>query len=150
MPTTLTPVREVANYVVILRAIHERGPTQTDALVELTRRGLWLTTVQRREAGLSDREGWGKPDYPGASVKIAYMVRGEEMGDVRIQHYGPNKYRVGSFLPGVSVCLPGDTPKTEPEVCAWFNEPNFADRAFDEHVGAAKRQGWTVFRETLR
>lgn len=49
---TLTPVREIEAYAVIIRAIHERGPTQAEALKELNRRGLWLSEDQRTQARL--------------------------------------------------------------------------------------------------
>ena len=50
----LLPVRSIPNYAVIIRAIHERGKVQEDALAELKRRGLWLTPDQRKQAGLSE------------------------------------------------------------------------------------------------
>ena len=40
-------------YAVIIRAIWERGDNQVEALAELHRRGLWLTTEQRRQARLA-------------------------------------------------------------------------------------------------
>ena len=47
---------KLQSYMVILRAIHERGEPQRTALAELARRGLWLTDAQRREAGLASKE----------------------------------------------------------------------------------------------
>lgn len=52
--TRLTPVRSIPDYAVIIRAIHERGRTQEEALAELDRRRLWLTREQREQAGLLD------------------------------------------------------------------------------------------------
>lgn len=52
MSTKLTPVAEIPSYAVIIRAIHERGAAQREALVELDRRGLWLDAAQREQAGL--------------------------------------------------------------------------------------------------
>jgi hypothetical protein len=49
----MTPVRQIISYAVIIRAIHERGQTQVDALVEMARRGLWLSADQKKQAGLS-------------------------------------------------------------------------------------------------
>jgi hypothetical protein len=49
----LTPVRKIPAYAVIIRAIHERGKTQREALAELDRRGLWLSTEQKISAGLA-------------------------------------------------------------------------------------------------
>lgn len=57
MRTKLTPVREIPAFAVIIRCMHERGPTQYDALAELERRGLWLATDQKQVAGLL-------PTYP--------------------------------------------------------------------------------------
>jgi hypothetical protein len=51
----LTPVRAIPAFCVIIRAIHERGPTQQEALDELDRRGLWLAEHQKIEAGLACR-----------------------------------------------------------------------------------------------
>lgn len=48
----LSPVRNVPHFAVILRCIHERGETQREALIELDRRGLWLTYEQKVSAGL--------------------------------------------------------------------------------------------------
>jgi hypothetical protein len=48
----LTPIDKVPHYAVIIRAIHERGRDQRQALDELDRRGLWLTDAQKEQAGL--------------------------------------------------------------------------------------------------
>jgi hypothetical protein len=55
--TKLTPVRDIPRFAVIIRAIHERGETQREAVAELTRRGLCLTAEQKRQAGLSHEGG---------------------------------------------------------------------------------------------
>jgi hypothetical protein len=58
---SLTPVRFIQNYAVIIRAIHERGPVQEEALDELKRRCLWLNEEQAKQAGVSrERAGLGK------------------------------------------------------------------------------------------
>jgi hypothetical protein len=49
MPLNLT---KQPPFVIIIRAIHERGPTQDAALAELRERGLWLSQDQKRQAGL--------------------------------------------------------------------------------------------------
>ena len=56
--TKLTPVAKIPNYAVIIRSIHERGGTQKDALAELDRRGLYLSSDQRVQAniGLAPRD----------------------------------------------------------------------------------------------
>jgi len=42
------------SYMVIIQAIHERGEVQTAMLAELNRRGLWLSTEQKAQAGLGE------------------------------------------------------------------------------------------------
>ena len=39
-------------FAIIIRAIHERGASQEEALSELARRGLWLSDDQKAQAGL--------------------------------------------------------------------------------------------------
>lgn len=51
--TKLRPVRDLPSYAVIIRAIHSRGATQEEALLELDRRRLWLTEEQKVQAGLA-------------------------------------------------------------------------------------------------
>ena len=59
--TNLTPVKSIPAYAVIIRAIHERGPVQEEALDELARRRLWLSEDQAEMAGVSrERAGLGK------------------------------------------------------------------------------------------
>lgn len=52
--TTLSPIRDIPDFAVIIRATWERGDVQQDALAELKRRGLWLSTDQCKQAGISD------------------------------------------------------------------------------------------------
>ena len=144
-PIKLTPVREIPAYAVIIRAIHERGATQDEAVAELYRRGLWLTTDQRRQAGLSDHTLWSKPNYPGAPVRMQQFAWGDpvtELGDVRVQHYGNDTYCVAAFLPGRDICVEGDTPKTEPEKSEWVPTKERADKLFDKFVADAIADGW--------
>lgn len=84
---------------------------------------------------------WTEPKYPGDAVRILQLKRGDEIGDVRIQHYG-EKVRVASFLPGVAVCLPGDTPKTEPERSVWCVNNFAADALYDQYVQDAYADFW--------
>lgn len=88
---------------------------------------------------------WGKAKYPGDAVRIAALRRGDELGDVRIMHYGHN-VQVAAFLPGRDVLLEGDTPKTEPENYCWFPVPERearANKVFGLYVAQAKQDGWT-------
>lgn len=65
----LTDVKKIPAYAVIIRAIHERGRTQKEALTELHRRGLWLTAEQQRQARLTPAELHRELGVPGASRK---------------------------------------------------------------------------------
>jgi hypothetical protein len=51
--TKLMPVQQISGSAVIIRAIHERGKKQKEALAELDRRGLYLSSDQKRQAALS-------------------------------------------------------------------------------------------------
>lgn len=84
---------------------------------------------------------WAEPRYPGDTVRIMELKRGDEIGDIRIQHYGEN-VRVGMFLPGRIIDNPGDTPKVEPERCEWFPNNFAADAKFDDYVQRAFENGW--------
>jgi hypothetical protein len=90
---------------------------------------------------------WTEPQYPGDVIRALLLYRGGhgrpiELGDVRIQAYGAQSFRIGAFLPGVSVCNPGDTPKTEPEDWRWEPTTFAADDAFDAYVQEAYESGW--------
>lgn len=55
-PKTFAEMLDKApSYIVIIRCIHDRGETQRLALVELNRRGLWLSDEQRVQAGLASK-----------------------------------------------------------------------------------------------
>jgi len=92
---------------------------------------------------------WRRPLYPGDTARVQLLYRGGhgrpvELGDIRIQDYGVF-VRVGSFLPGVIECPPGDTPKTWPEKHETFrgdNQTDLADGAFDRYVQEAYADGW--------
>ena len=45
---------DLPHYAIIIRCMWERGESQTAALAELNRRGLWLTADQKIAAGLSE------------------------------------------------------------------------------------------------
>lgn len=96
---------------------------------------------------------WTEPKYPGDAVREQMLYRRHvdsatgpavELGDIRIQHYG-SFVKVGSFLPGVTECSPGDTPKTWPEKHETFrgdNQLDQADGVFDRYVQDAYADGW--------
>lgn len=84
---------------------------------------------------------WTEPKYPGDVVRCMDLRLGDDIGQIVIQHYGEN-VRVGTFLPGDYVCLPGDTPKMEPERSEWFANNFAADAQFDDYVQRAFEDGW--------
>lgn len=84
---------------------------------------------------------WTEPRYPGDTVRCQMLRRGDELGEICIQHYG-SKVRVGSFLPGNHFCLPGDTWKTEPERCSWHENNFTADVEFDKYLQDAYADLW--------
>lgn len=84
---------------------------------------------------------WTEPAYPGDTVRVLDLIRGRELGSVRIQHYG-TRVRVGSFLPGETECSPGDTPKTWPEKHEYCSNSFGADVVFDRYVQEAYGDGW--------
>jgi hypothetical protein len=83
------------------------------------------------------------PKYPGDAILLLRLAKDRELGDVRIQWYETH-WHVASFLPGIDVCLPGDTPKVEPERDEWCDSRKDADTHFIRHVIAAFRDGWRV------
>lgn len=88
---------------------------------------------------------WTAPKHPGDAVRLARFVRDDgEIGDVRIQFYGPTTFRVSAFMPGVSVFLPGDTPKCEPDQHHWCSDPLIADAFFDLYLQLYQAMGWVM------
>lgn len=85
------------------------------------------------------------PPIPGHAVRIIYLKRGDELGDIRIQWMDAGSYRVGTFLPGNTVSNPGDTSKTEPEKNEWVGSRSAADEIFDRYVAEARAEGWTDY-----
>lgn len=89
---------------------------------------------------------WTEAKYPGDAVRVQLLYRGGhgrpvELGEVCIQKYD-NVVRVGSFLPGVDVTLPGDTPKTIPEKYMHYRYDHPADAQFEAYVQEAYDAGW--------
>lgn len=83
--------------------------------------------------------------YPGDAVRMRQLAKGRELGDIRIQDYGPGakrRYKVGTFLPGVEECSPGDTPKVWPEKSFWTNDSVEAVRVFTNYITDALTEGW--------
>lgn len=96
-------------------------------------------------------DDWKKPEYPGDTVRIHMLIRGRELGDVRIQHYAGMKagdtVRVGCFLPGVEESSPGDTPKVWPEFDTKLpaDQVEAANGVFDAYLACAHEAGWKDF-----
>lgn len=88
---------------------------------------------------------WTEPKYPGDAVRILMLFHHgrQEIGDIRIQQYD-TFLKVGTFLPGVEECSPGDTPKVWPERNESFhsNQTDLADGQFDKYVQEAYADGW--------
>lgn len=96
---------------------------------------------------------WTEPKYPGDSIMRVDLVRGDELGDVRVQWYGDglkpkdnDSLKVGTFLPGVEECSPGDTPKVWPERSEYVHSKAAAARILVQYLIAAFRDGWSVRR----
>lgn len=94
---------------------------------------------------------WRTPKYPGDSILYVGLVRGDEMGDVRVQWYGNglkqedgDSLKVGSFLPGEVQSSPGDTPKVWPERSEYVTDKETAAKLFLAYVTEAVRNGWRV------
>lgn len=85
---------------------------------------------------------WTEPRYPGDAVRILPLIRGRELGDIRIQFIRDGAVKVCAFLPGEVECSPGDTPKTWPERSKLCKVKPEADALFDEYVQAAYADGW--------
>jgi len=66
---TMHPVEELTDDAVIIRAVHERGAYQDGALLELERRGLWLTVDQKVQAGLASY--WPRGSTPPNHIRYS-------------------------------------------------------------------------------
>jgi hypothetical protein len=95
-----------------------------------------------------------EPKYPGEPCELRLLIKDDEIGDVRVQDYGSackQRYKVGTFLPGISECSPGDTPKTWPEKSVWTDDRDEAMSVFARYVEEAREDGWKLFnKETGR
>lgn len=93
------------------------------------------------------RPAWdAEPEYLGAPIAMIMLRKGADLGDIRIQHYG-RKVRVASFLPGICMSFPGDSPKTDPERDAWHDVDDRvgAEQTFDHYIRDARDAGWTEY-----
>ena len=109
---------------------------------EIERRRARAYDNRTEVARVAAAAAWSKPEYPGSPVRMQMLRRDDELGDVRIQWYGPASFHVGSFLPGRTTCSPGDTPKTAPEIDEWCETEGAANAFFDVYVLQAREDGW--------
>lgn len=96
-----------------------------------------------------------EPQYPGAAIQSQLFIWSStgEIGDVRIMDYGSDsrhRYRVACFCPGRTVCVEGDTPKTEAEFEHWCSTLPQALVWFDLYVSRKGRDGWQKLTPTGR
>lgn len=88
---------------------------------------------------------WQTARYPGDAALIVLLTNGEDIGDVRVQEYGTDSFKVGSFLPGVVECSPGDTPKVWPERSEWVTDRPAAAKVLGRYLIEAFRAGWRLY-----
>lgn len=68
--TALVDPFYLQDWALLIRCIHQRGDDQARCLVELDRRGLWLSPDQRAQAGLQESIGAPEPpNYPSADIE---------------------------------------------------------------------------------
>ncbi len=98
----------------------------------------------RADMTLADAK-WSEPKYPGDAVRCTMLQRDNELGDVRIQHYGVGCYMVAAYLPGYETSSPGDTPKMNPDKHQWVETAEGANGWFEQYVRGAMREGWSPY-----
>lgn len=144
----------------VARLVNRGIGTTSPAIAEMQKTTPWISAAQeaiprQRVIVTTDPppfgvgglpSNWTEPKHPGDRVRNVALKRGDELGDVTIQWYEAS-VRVGAFLPGVTQCPPGDTPKTEPEFSCWHSIENkdAANRSFDVYLIAAFQDGWTIY-----
>lgn len=70
------------------------------------------------------------------------LVRGDETGEVRLNDYEHDGFRVGAFLPGRVLVVMDQPRQVEPERSFWCFEPADADVAFADYLSMAHSEGW--------
>jgi hypothetical protein len=93
-------------------------------------------------AQATNPRAWKFPRYPGDAVRIMYLQRNNEIGDVRIQDYGADCYHVAAFTPGYGTSGPGDTPKMNPDHSEWCANVAHANAEFELRLARAHAEGW--------
>lgn len=87
-----------------------------------------------------------EPRYPGDTIRTHMLVRGDELGDIRVQWVGGKReMKVCAFIPGNTECTPGDTPKTWPDLYRYCETQELADTYFQQFVQNAYAQGWVDY-----
>lgn len=93
-----------------------------------------------------------EPKYPGDAIRLTRIRLRRDPdyeGEVRIMDYGrhsASRYRVAEFCPGSTVCVEGDTPKTEPTSDHWCYTLIEAERFFDVCLAYWLARGWEEFK----
>lgn len=88
---------------------------------------------------------WTEPRYPGDSILLVDLVRGDEFGDIRVQWgFKDDRLKVCSFTPGYEECPPGDTPKTWPDRDEYVSDKAAASKVVMQFLIAAIREGWRI------
>lgn len=96
------------------------------------------------------RIAWSAPRRPGDTVRIEYLKRGDEIGNIRIQDYMDSiktkyRYKIGSFLPGEIQESSGDTPKVWPEKHKVSASVAQSNKQFNQYVNSAIcDDGWII------
>lgn len=112
--------------------------------------GAALTAARDAALAHKAKHAFSTPKYPGDTVKLVQFKRGDEIGDVRVQDYqgtmkpGIGRYKVGTFLPGVTECSPGDTPKIWPEKSLYTHTPEEAEIVLAQYTLLALGEGWKL------
>jgi hypothetical protein len=89
---------------------------------------------------------WRKqPRYPGDTIAEVPIYRASEQGFVCVHHF-ETFLMVSTFVPGRMIQLPGDTPKTEPELSDTFEveDRTGAEQCFDRYLRDAQDAGWVI------
>jgi hypothetical protein len=114
--------------------------------------GAALTAARDKAASHRSKHAFTEPKYPGDTVRIVRFVRhgGHEFGDVRVQDYmgamkpGVGRYKVGTFLPGVTEWSQGDTPKIWPEKHIYVGTVEEADAVLAQYTLLALAESWQL------
>lgn len=91
-----------------------------------------------------DPSDWRAAKYPGDAVFTFRLSWGDALGVIEIRHYkgATTEWRTCAFVPGVTVFVAGDSPKTLPDESEWFDSPLAAYGMARVYLARAERAGW--------